>query len=68
MCIRDRARKLLEHETIDGQEVERLIRVAGGDRAPMPTTGNFPSAPATPDMSSLPSTEPTFDPTQRFSE
>jgi cell division protease FtsH len=60
------ARKLLEHETIDGAEVERLIRVTGGEPRGWPAT-SFPTVPTTPDMSSLPSTDPaTLDPTQRF--
>jgi cell division protease FtsH len=60
------ARKLLECETIDGAEVERLIRVTGGEPAGAPAT-SFPVIPATPDMSSLPSPDPTtFDPTQHY--
>jgi cell division protease FtsH len=60
------ARKLLEHETIDGAEVERLIRMTGGEPAGMAGT-SFATIPSTPDMSSLPSPQPdpTYDPTQQ---
>ena len=57
------ARKLLEHETIDGAEVERLIRMTGGEPAGMAGT-SFVNIPSTPDMSTLPSPtpDPAYDP------
>jgi cell division protease FtsH len=57
------ARALLEHETIDGREVERLINVAqSGSPAKAGSEVTFPSAPATPDLSSLPMPDPRMDP------
>jgi cell division protease FtsH len=53
------ARALLEYETIDGSEVNRLITLGNGN---VPTEPRLPSAPATPDMSSLPVPPGTFSP------
>jgi cell division protease FtsH len=66
------ARALLEYETIDGSEVTRLIQLAAGAGAPAITNRGSSlnlgtaSIPDRPDLSGLPATESTFDPTQSF--
>ncbi|MBI2704217.1 MAG: ATP-dependent metallopeptidase FtsH/Yme1/Tma family protein [Actinobacteria bacterium] len=60
------ARALLEYETIDGKEVRRLIGVAQGGAPAKLAELAFPSAPATPDMSTLPLPDPALEPDETF--